>query len=63
MPSYDRLSQASCRVLAIRPSEQGRTLGLRESGWTYRRTGAHVETMYRLCVAALSSGLWNVPTQ
>ena len=50
-------------VVAMRPIELGRIVGLRESGWTYRRIAAKVlGTMIRLCVAAFSSGLWNIPT-
>ena len=44
------------------PFEHGRIVGLREAGKTYRRNAVHVRTMYRLCIAASSSGLWNILT-
>ena len=40
----------------------GRIVGLREAGWTNRRIAAMLGTMYQWCVAAFSSGLWNIPT-
>ena len=53
----------STPVELLQPFESGCIVGLQEAGWTYRWIAAHVgHTVSRLCVAAFSSGLWNIPT-
>ena len=49
-------------IVPIRPFEQGRTVGMRETGWIYRRISSHVGHNVRWRVAAFSSDLWNIPT-
>ena len=47
-------------VEQLQPFERGRIVGLRETGWTYRRIAAHVGQ--NVLVVCRCSGLWNILT-
>ena len=49
-------------VEQLQPFERSRTVGLREAGWTNGRLLHMLGTIYRWCVAAFGSDLWNIPT-
>ena len=49
-------------VEQLQPFERGRIVDLREAGWHIDRLLHMVGTVYRWCVVAFSSGLWNIPT-
>ena len=62
MSSCDRLSQASYSCCRSSVTEQGRIVGLREAGRHIDGLLHMLGTMYRWCVVAFSSVLWNTPS-
>ena len=58
-PAIDFTKQLAA-VVAIRPFERGRIVGLREAGWTYRRIAVRVNVRHNVSMVCRCFQQWSV---